>query len=369
MQHLPAIGFGNGVRHVLAGQHGDGLGGRDLHFLVDLAGTHIKRAAEDIGEAQDIVHLVRIVRTAGGDDRVGTDFLGIFRHDFRHRVGHGEDDRSLCHGFHHFRRYRTGNRQAEKDVRTDKRVLQRAGIRLDRMRRLPLVHRCLAALIDHAGTVDENDVLMRHAHAFEKLHAGDGGGAGAVRHHPDVRNVASGQVKRIDQACRRDDGGAVLVVMEDRNLEALAKLLLDDETFRRLDILEIDAAEARRKHGHGLDEFLGVLRIDLEIEPVDIGELLEQDGLALHHRLRRGGADIAKAENGRAVRDHRDHIPLGRVVIGRIGVRLDGKAGRRDPRGIGQRQVVLAHQRLGCCDFQLARAAIGVECQGFLVKL
>ena len=165
---------------------------------------------------------------------------------------------------------------------------------------------------------------MRHAHAFEKLDTGDGSGAGPVRHHPDVRNVASGQVKRVDQACRRDDGGAVLVVMEDRNLEALAKLLLDDETFRRLDILEIDAAEARRKHGHGLDEFLGVLRIDLEIEPVDIGELLEQDGLALHHRLRRGGADIAKAENGRAVRDHRDHIPLGRVIIGCVGIRLDG---------------------------------------------
>ena len=176
-------------------------------------------------------------------------------------------------------------------------------------------------------------------------------------------------MKRIDQACRRDDGGAVLVVMEDRNLKALAKLLLDDETFRRFDILEIDAAEARRKHGHGLDEFLGVLRIDLEIEPVDIGELLEQDGLALHHRLRRGGADIAKAENGRAVRDHRDHIPLGREVIGCVGICLDGEAGRRDPRGIGQRQVVLAHQGLGCCDFQLTRAAIGVECQGFLVKL
>ena len=61
LKHLPAIGFGDGVRHILACQHGDGLGSRDLHFLVDLAGTHIKCAAEDIGEAKDIVHLVRIV--------------------------------------------------------------------------------------------------------------------------------------------------------------------------------------------------------------------------------------------------------------------------------------------------------------------
>ena len=285
MKHLPAIGFGNGVRHILACQHGDGLGSRDLHFLVDLAGTHIKCAAEDIGKAQNIVHLVRIVRTAGGDDRIRTDFLGIFRHDFRHRVGHGEDDRTLGHGFHHFRCHRTGNRQAEENVRTDKCVLQRAGICLDSMRRLPLVHRRLAALIDHTGTVDENDVLMRHAHALEKLDTGNRRGTGAVRHHSDVRYVPSGQVKRIDQAGCRDDGGAVLVVMEDRNFEALAKLLLDDETFRRLDILEIDATEAWRKHGDSLDEFLGVLCINLEIEPVNIGEFLEQDGLALHHRL------------------------------------------------------------------------------------
>ena len=37
----------------------------------------------------------------------------------------------------------------------------------------------------------------------------------------------------IDQARRHDDGGAMLVVMEDGNVHHLAQLLLDDEAVRR----------------------------------------------------------------------------------------------------------------------------------------
>ena len=41
-----------------------------------------------------------------------------------------------------------------------------------------------------------------------------------------------------------DDGGTVLVVVEHRDLHPLAQLALDDEAFRRLDVLEVDAAES-----------------------------------------------------------------------------------------------------------------------------
>ena len=49
----------------------------------------------------------------------------------------------------------------------------------------------------------------------------------------------------------------------------------------------------------------GSSRVDLDVEHVDAGELLEQDGLALHHRLAGQRADIAQAEHGGAVGDHR----------------------------------------------------------------
>ena len=57
------------------------------------------------------------------------------------------------------------------------------------------------------------------------------------------RDVAAGQVQRVDQPGGGDDRGAVLVVMEDRDVHQLAQPLLDDEALRRLDVLEIDAAE------------------------------------------------------------------------------------------------------------------------------
>ena len=108
-------------------------------------------------------------------------------------------------------------------------------------------------------------------------------------------------MQRVDQPGGGDDGRAVLVVMENRDLQTLAKLLLDDETFRRLDVFQIDPAKAWRQHRDGIDKFVGVMRVDLKVEAVDIGEFLEQNGLAFHHRLRGGGADVAEAEYCRAV--------------------------------------------------------------------
>ena len=112
MQHLPAIGFGDGVGNILAGKHGNRLGGGDFHLFIDLAGTHIKRATEDIRKAEDIVDLIWIIGTPGGDDSVGTDLPGLFRHDFGNRVGHGEDDRAIGHRPDHFRAQRPRHRQA-----------------------------------------------------------------------------------------------------------------------------------------------------------------------------------------------------------------------------------------------------------------
>ena len=118
------------------------------------------------------------------------------------------------------------------------------------------------------------------------------------------------------QAGRRDDRGAVLVVMEDRDVHQLAQALLDDEAFRRLDVLEVDAAEGRAEIAHAVDELVRVLGVDLEVDGVDVGEALEQHRLAFHHRLGGERAEIAEAEDRGAVGDHRDEVALGGVVEG-----------------------------------------------------
>ena len=59
------------------------------------------------------------------------------------------------------------------------------------------------------------------------------------------RELAAGEVAGVDQAGGGDDRGAVLVVVEDRDVHPLAQRLLDDEAVWRGDILEVDPAEAR----------------------------------------------------------------------------------------------------------------------------
>ena len=56
------------IRLLGLGEFSDGLHGRELHFLGDRRGAHVKGTAENEWETQHVVHLVRIIRAAGGDD-------------------------------------------------------------------------------------------------------------------------------------------------------------------------------------------------------------------------------------------------------------------------------------------------------------
>ncbi len=355
------------VGHVLARERGERVGGRDLHLHVDGGRAHVEGAAEDVGEAEHIVDLIRVVGSPGGHDGVAAHLGHLLRRNLRIGIGHGEDDRLVRHGLDHLLGHRALDGEAEEHVGADERLGERAGGCLDRVRRLPLVHALGAALVDHALGVAEDDVLGREADRLEQLERGDAGSAGAVAHELGRFDVASGQVKRVEQPGRRDDGGTVLVVMEDGNVEQLPQPLLDDEALRRLDVLEIDAAPALAQQLDAIDDLIGIFRRHFEIDGVDIGEALEQHRLAFHHRLGGERPAIAQPENGCAVGDDGDEIALGGVVEGAALVLGDGQYRHRDARRIGQRQVALRRHRLGGHDLELAGPALAVEQQGFLI--
>ena len=73
-------------------------------------------------------------------------------------------------------------------------------------------------------------------------------------------------MESVDQTGRRNDRRAVLVVVKHRNIEELAQPLFDDEAFRRLDVLEIDAAKGRVQKAHAIDELVDIAGIDFEID-------------------------------------------------------------------------------------------------------
>ena len=135
-------------------------------------------------------------------------------------------------------------------------------------------------------------------------------------------------------------------------------LLLDVEALGRLDVLEVDAAQRRLERGDDLDQLVGVLLGELDVEHVDAGELLEQAGLALHHRLAGERADVAQPQHRGAVGDDADEVrargvarpratdpsrsrgtrtrrPANRRATGRAGSRAAWSARSRSCRGRG----------------------------------
>ena len=155
-------------------------------------------------------------------------------------------------------------------------------------------------------------------------------------------------LQRVQERRQHDDGGAVLVVVEDGDVELLAQPPLDLEAARRGDVLEVDAAEARRDRLDGAHDLVDVLRGEAEREGVDAAELLEQHRLALHHGHRRLGPDVAEAEHGGAVGDDRDGVALDGQRPGALGgsswIAMQTRA---TPGRVGHREVVAgAHRRL-----------------------
>jgi hypothetical protein len=143
------------------------------------------------------------------------------------------------------------------------------------------------------------DVLAFGAQRHKQVEAGKRRGTRAGGDDLRVLELLAGQFNTVENAGRDDDGGAVLVIMEDRNVHDLAQLLFDLEAFGRLDVFQIDAAKGRLKRRNHADHAVHVRCVDLDIEDIDACEFLEQDRLALHHRLGGERTDVAKAREPR----------------------------------------------------------------------
>src|SRR3546814_20184964 len=76
----------------------------------------------------------------------------------------------------------------------------------------------------------------------------------------DTRFPYTPLFRSVDQPGGGDDRGAMLVVMEHRNVHAFLQRGFDDEAIGRGDILEVDAAKARREQFDRLDETLRIFR-------------------------------------------------------------------------------------------------------------
>ena len=156
----------------------------------------------------------------------------------------------------------------------------------------------------------------------------------------DILHLLAHHAQGVDERSRHDDGGAVLVVMEDGNVQLTLQRFFDLEALRAFDVLQIDAAEGRGDGLAGRDDAGGVVGVDADGEGIHAAEFLEQHGLALHDRQTGFGADVAQAQHGGAVGHDGHHVALEGVLVHVVGILFDLAARLGDAGGVSRGQVV-----------------------------
>ena len=137
----------------------------------------------------------------------------------------------------------------------------------------------------------------------------------------------------------------MLVVVEDGDVAAFLELAFDLKASGRGNILKVDAAERAGDERDGIDEFVHIMRLDAEREGIHIAEGLEEHALTLHDRHTGLRADIAEAEDGRAVGNDGAEIPAAGQLVAFLKILLDLQARLGDARRVGERQIVLRLDR------------------------
>ena len=207
----------------------------------------------------------------------------------------------------------------------------------------------VAALVQGAELIHCNDILRTGGH--EHLDDGSAGSAGSVQHDVHILHLLAHHTQGVDEGSSNHDRGAVLVIVEHRDVQLPLQGFLDFKALGALDVLQIDATKGGRNGLAGRNDAGCIVGVDADGEGVHTAELLEQHGLALHDRQTGFRANIAQAQHGGAVGDDRHHVALEGVLIHIIGVFLDPAAGLGHTGGVGGGQVVAGG------DFHLAHDA------------
>jgi hypothetical protein len=143
----------------------------------------------------------------------------------------------------------------------------------------------------------------------------------------DLGDVFVRQLQAVQHGRGRNDGRAMLVVVEDRNVHALAQFLLNVEALGRFDVFEVDAAKGGLHRRDDVNQFVGIVFVEFNVKHIDARKLFEQTALALHHRLARQGANIAQTQHGGAIGDHAHQVATAGVFVRGLRVFFNFQAG------------------------------------------
>ena len=153
--------------------------------------------------------------------------------------------------------------------------------------------------------------------------------------------------KQVIEARAGNDGRAVLVVVEHRDIHFLLEHLFDVEALGGLDVLKVDAAEGGLKGLHHFDDLVGIGEGEVDVIGVHVRERLEEHTLPSMTGLPTRGPMLPSG----AVGNDGHEVAAPGIGIGEGRIVGDGEAGVGDAGGIGHRQVFLGEVGFDGKDF------------------
>ncbi len=210
----------------------------------------------------------------------------------------------------------------------------------------------ISVAAQYALTITADDIL--HTCAEQDAAAGHARRAHAIDHYANLRKVFADNAQGIHQCGQHHDSRAMLIIMKDRDVQALFETILHDKAARAGDILQVDAAKAGTDVHTVSTISSGSVVARQSGKGVDAAKLLEQHGFAFHHRHRRGGPNVAQPQHRRPVGDHGHGVALDRQRVGPGRILGDGPADPCHTGRVDHREVIARLDRKAALHLDLA---------------
>ena len=223
--------------------------------------------------------------------------------------------------------------------------------------------------MDKAAGVEHEDIFAAYTQLHIEAGASDAGGARAHHDHAHILDIATGDFAGVQQCRAGNDGGAMLVIVEDRNIHGGLEGFFNDKAFRGLDVFEVDTAEGRFESFHHADELTGSRGLQAEVINVNVGKDLEQHALAFHDRFAGFRPDIAKAKHGSTVGNNGNEIGTAGVFTDQLFIFSNSVARFGNTGRIGEGKVFLGFAGLYRNNFQFAATGGAMVLKSFFASV
>jgi hypothetical protein len=216
--------------------------------------------AEDEGKAQDVVDLIGKIAAPGGDDGIRRDLADLVGQDFRIGIGQRQDERVRAPSCATIAGVSTPGPTGPGRRRRPRSLRQRGGGGFAGKGAVSGRHLVGAAVVDQPFHIAEVTFSMPDAQLDQHLEAG---------HAPPRRRRSSHDLDVLEAACRQDKCIAVAAARRRRwrcragrhgrpESSSARAQLFDHETFRRLDVFQVDAAEGRLQRADDVDQLVDI---------------------------------------------------------------------------------------------------------------